>query len=637
MIGAAQPAVPAPQVLDMSAIESASATVGVSLEYPTVIEFGEMSIESVEASERGQILAEVGGNTVTIRANREEVDTEFAVSLIGGPTVRFTFVSDPGAEGPTRYVVRSEQPSVSAAEESAEAETVAEATQAEAAEAEAEASEVEVEEAQAEEAEVAAEETQAEETEPEASEVEAVEEETQASETQAEEAAEAEEAEVEASEAEAEETQVEAEAEVIAEEEAAAVAAAAAEARAAAEAAAEARAAATEAQAAAAEMSRADGSGDLLSPLEVEALPPELEFRTSAYQPDPGSMVVQYVLTNGTQNLLAHDPQRLRIYADGETVPFEQVLPAAGQSRRLPAGEVEYGEIFVPNVSANVSDLILEWELVEIGPGITYRADSNLITSLSEAPLFTPRIAVAEQDAATPPQATPSQSAEPTAEPEAPAAAPSAAPSDAQPTTQAATPSTADEAEQLLPPEILAEIRRRGSDITVIGGSFDEPEMNIAEEGAEVTGVSELGTWSLYTRERAEADAMVEGGEACIDVGGESTLFQVQDIGFGYAGFPLTKGRTYRLTFEAYADKPVFFRSLVGLAVSPYSESFARVEALSTQEQTFFYTFEARNDSDLNRVAFLLGGNQASSFRICFDNIVLSEAGEVAQNRVSDE
>ena len=277
-------------------------------------------------------------------------------------------------------------------------------------------------------------------------------------------------------EVETEEAQAEAEAEVVAEEEAAAVAAAAAEARAAAEAAAEARAAAAEAQAAAAEMSRADGSGDLLSPLEVEALPPELEFRTSAYQPDPGSMVVQYVLTNGTQNLLAHDPQRLRVYADGETVPFEQVLPAAGRSRRLPAGEVEYGEIFVPNVSADVSDLILEWELVEIGPGITYRADSDLITALSEAPLFTPQTAAAEQDAATPPGVISPQSAEPAAETEAP----EAAPSNVQPTTQAATPSTTDEAEQLLPPEILAEIRRRGSDITVIGGSFDEPEMNIA-------------------------------------------------------------------------------------------------------------------------------------------------------------
>ena len=116
MVWAAQPAAPAPQVLDMSAIEGVPATVGVSLEYPTVIEFGEMKIESVEASERGQILAEVGGNTVTIWANREEVDTEFAVSLIGGPTVRFTFISDPNAESPTRYVVSSEQPSGSAAE-----------------------------------------------------------------------------------------------------------------------------------------------------------------------------------------------------------------------------------------------------------------------------------------------------------------------------------------------------------------------------------------------------------------------------------------------------------------------------------------------------------------------------------------
>ena len=65
--------------------ERVPATIGVSPDYPTVIEFGGMDIESVEASEGGQILAEVGGSTLSILANREDVNTEFAVSLIGGP------------------------------------------------------------------------------------------------------------------------------------------------------------------------------------------------------------------------------------------------------------------------------------------------------------------------------------------------------------------------------------------------------------------------------------------------------------------------------------------------------------------------------------------------------------------------
>ena len=596
MVAAAQSA--APQVLDINVIESVPATIGVSPDYPTVIEFGGMDIESVEASEGGQILAEVGGSTLSILANREDVNTEFAVSLIGGPTVRFTFVSDPAVASSERYVVSSEQP-VGAAEESAGTETEEAEVQAEAG-AEADVTEAE---AAAAEAQVAA----------------------------------------EAAAAEAE-AATEAETQAEATEAAAAAVAAAAEAQAAAAAAAEAQAAAAEAQAAAAEMSQANSSGDLLSPPEVEALPPELEFRTSAYQPGPESMVIQYILTNSTENFLANDPQRLRIYVDGEPVPFEQVLPEAGQSRRLTAGEVEYGELFVPDISADAGDLTLEWELVEIGPGVTYRANSDLITALGEAPLFTPETvtteadvtsgtATAEADAATSQTAESTQAAELTAEPEAPAAA---QPADTQPTPQAAAPSATNEAEQALPPEILAEIRRRGSDITVIGDSFDAPEMVIAKEGDEVTGVSALDTWSLYTRESAEADVTLEGGEVCIDVSGESTLFQVQDVGFGYAGFPLTQGRTYRFTFEAYADKPIFFRSLVGLAMSPYSESFARVEALGTQPQTFFYTFEARRDSDLSRVAFLLGGN-TSSFRICFDNIVLSEVGEVAEGAVSSD
>ena len=573
MLGAAQPA---DQVLDINALESAPATVEISPDYSTTIEFGDVEIDTVSSRDGSQILIEVSGGTIDIRADQEDVSTNLVIGLLDGPTVSFNLVSDPDAASSRRYVVSSEQPSANAPEENVEAEAQAQA------------------EAAAEEEETA--------------QTEAAAAEAQAQAAAAEEAAQAE----AQAQAEAAEEEAQAEAQAAAEE-------AAAEEAAQAEAAEEAQAESSQAQ---------SSSSDVQEPVRSRSLPPELSFRTSAYRPNLDSMVIQYILANNTENLLANDPQRLRIYADGVAVPFERTLPEAGQAGRLQAGEIEYGEVFVPNISANASDLRLEWELVEIGPGITYQASSDLLSVLGEELLFTPETATAGVDAATPPQA-----AEPTTEREAPAAS---AP-DAEPTSQAAGTSAAGESEQSLPPEVLAELRARGSDITVVGFPFDEPgETIISSEEAEENDVSLLNTWSYYARSEAEAQGTVENGEACVNVGGETTLFRVQDVGLNYIGFPLVAGQSYRLFFEASADKPIYFRALVGLALVPYTESFAQMEVLGTQEQSFLYTFEARADSDVNRLGFMLGGNQ-DAFRICFDNVVLSEVGEVEDTTLADE
>ena len=271
---------------------------------------------------------------------------------------------------------------------------------------------------------------------------------------------------------------------------------------------------------------------------------------------------------------------------------------------------------------------MIEWPLVEIGPGTLYTATRDLpIPSDAVADSALGASVDAQDDSVA---GEGSEATSDIAQEQLPAPEASATPA-----------GSAEDIEALFPPEVLAELRARGSDITVVGFPFDEPgETIISSEEAEENDVSLLNVWSYYARSGAEAQGAVENGEACVNVGGETTLFRVQDVGLNYVGFPLVADQSYRLFFEAYADEPIYFRSLVGLALAPYTESFAQVEVLGTQKQTFLYTFEAKADSDVNRLGFMLGGNQ-DAFRVCFDNVVLSEAGgeepTLADSSAADE
>ena len=88
---------------------------------------------------------------------------------------------------------------------------------------------------------------------------------------------------------------------------------------------------------------------------------------------------------------------------------------------------------------------------------------------------------------------------------------------------------------------------------------MNQGETIISSEEAEENDVSLLNTWSYYARSEAEAQGTVENGEACVNVGGETTLFRVQDVGLNYIGFPLVAGQSYRLFFEAYCRQAYLF------------------------------------------------------------------------------
>ena len=82
------------------------------------------------------------------------------------------------------------------------------------------------------------------------------------------------------------------------------------------------------------------------------------------------------------------------------------------------------------------------------------------------------------------------------------------------------------------------------------------------------------------------------------------------------------------MRFDAYSDKPIYFRPLVGNARSPFTESFAQIDTLSSESRTFFYPFEGRESSEDSRLTFFIGGSVDAPYRVCFDNIVLTDTAE---------
>ena len=118
---------------------------------------------------------------------------------------------------------------------------------------------------------------------------------------------------------------------------------------------------------------------------DVPPPPPGLEFKVSAYRPNPEAVVVQYAIVNNTEHPFVNDPQRLRIYQDNVTKFYERIgSPVPGQPGRLSIGDSEPGQIVIPGVPANASSLELEWILVEVGPGTVYRQTVDLLAALGE-------------------------------------------------------------------------------------------------------------------------------------------------------------------------------------------------------------------------------------------------------------
>jgi endoglucanase len=124
----------------------------------------------------------------------------------------------------------------------------------------------------------------------------------------------------------------------------------------------------------------------------------------------------------------------------------------------------------------------------------------------------------------------------------------------------------------------------------------------------------------------AGTSATVSGGVLTADV--PATAVNPWDAIVGQSGIPVASGVSYTLRFDAWASTPANVRTVVQLAVAPYTAYFAADVALSTSPQTFSYTFTSGVDDPAAVLQFLVGANGA--YQVSLDNVSLSRPGASA-------
>ena len=128
--------------------------------------------------------------------------------------------------------------------------------------------------------------------------------------------------------------------------------------------------------------------------------------------------------------------------------------------------------------------------------------------------------------------------------------------------------------------------------------------------------------WSLGADAPAEAEGGVTDGAYCAEVkaAGENPWSVV----LRQAGLDL-EGRTYALSFGAYADKNAAVGVKIGQASAPYAEYFYQVQPVGPAPRRYSIDVEVRA-SDLALELFLGGPlNPDTPVTVCFDTFTLSE------------
>jgi hypothetical protein len=99
-------------------------------------------------------------------------------------------------------------------------------------------------------------------------------------------------------------------------------------------------------------------------------LPSWVHFNYDVTQQD-NSLMIAYSLKNNGLHPLVNDHLRLRVLANGNSLPYD--ITADQNKNRLMSGEGEDGTIVVENVPESLNDVTLEWVLVAQGVAEFYR------------------------------------------------------------------------------------------------------------------------------------------------------------------------------------------------------------------------------------------------------------------------
>ena len=95
--------------LELSDLFHTPATLTLSPDYQTTLQFEGLAVEQVSTGRADLLTAEVAGSTIRLRANANVINTDLTV-VAGGQTALFTLRSDPTSDAPRHYLVRDLPP-----------------------------------------------------------------------------------------------------------------------------------------------------------------------------------------------------------------------------------------------------------------------------------------------------------------------------------------------------------------------------------------------------------------------------------------------------------------------------------------------------------------------------------------------
>ena len=136
--------------------------------------------------------------------------------------------------------------------------------------------------------------------------------------------------------------------------------------------------------------------------------------------------------------------------------------------------------------------------------------------------------------------------------------------------------------------------------------------------------VGDNGIWQFYTALEGKGDAKIQNGEVYISTESEGTAdYSIQLV---QAGVPVKSGSSYKLSFDAYADKERIIKTGISAPDRDYQRYLEDTEVnLSKNKQTFTYEFTMAGSDDANsRLEFNLG-SMGSAAGVSISNVSLIE------------
>lgn len=136
--------------------------------------------------------------------------------------------------------------------------------------------------------------------------------------------------------------------------------------------------------------------------------------------------------------------------------------------------------------------------------------------------------------------------------------------------------------------------------------------------------VGDNGIWQFYTALEGKGDAKIQNGEVYISTESEGTAdYSIQLV---QAGVPVKSGSSYKLSFDAYADKERIIKTGISAPDRDYQRYLEDTEVnLSKNKQTFTYEFIMAGSDDANgRLEFNLGA-MGSAAGVSISNVSLIE------------